>query len=203
MKDNFELALSEVLKSEGGYVNHPQDPGGATNRGITQAVYDGWRTQHSIPRASVRYILDSEVKAIYRARYWNAVKGDDLPSGVDYCIFDFAVNSSPTRAAKYLQTAVGAAPDGFVGKDTIAMAADASPTSVINAVCDSRLTFLRGLRTWATFGKGWERRVAAVRKLALALVKVPEVKPVTVSVPADTPAQAGWWRRLVDWITRH
>lgn len=202
MKDNFELALTEVLKSEGGYINHPQDPGGATNRGITQAVYDGWRTQHGIQRMSVRYILDSEVRSIYRARYWNAVKADDLPSGVDYCIFDFAVNSGPTRAAKYLQTAVGAAPDGFVGKDTLALALDANPSTIINAVCDARLTFLRGLRTWATFGKGWERRVTSVRKLSLSLVHVPAVKPFVrpASVPADPPRKT-WWQRLVLWLS--
>lgn len=169
--DRYSLCIPLVLAHEGGYVNHPADPGGATNKGVTQKVYDAWRDKQGKPRQSVRSIVDAEVHAIYRRDYWDAIKGDDLPAGVDYCVFDFAVNSGINRAAKYLQAAVGVAQDGAIGPATIAAAKAQDAATLVNAICDRRMAFLRGLGTFATFGKGWTRRVTEVRALALGAAK--------------------------------
>jgi lysozyme family protein len=169
MKCNFDAALAAVLAHEGGYVNHPRDPGGATNRGVTQAVYDDWRSGRGLPARSVRHIAEDEVSAIYKRQYWDAVKGDDLPAGVDYCVFDFAVNSGTNRASRYLQQAVGATPDGQIGPATLAAVGCKPPSEVVEAICDARMAFLKRLPTFDAFGRGWTRRVADVRAKAGAL----------------------------------
>ena len=162
MKDNFAAALALVLQHEGGYVNDALDPGGATNKGVTQRVYDDWRrTQGMDPRA-VRGISANEVSAIYRSLYWNRVRGDDLPSGVDYSVFDLAVNSGVDRAIRFLQRAVGADQDGKFGPRTLALVRANSPAEVAKAVNAYRLAFLKQLPTFAHFGTGWSRRVAEV-----------------------------------------
>jgi lysozyme family protein len=140
-------------------------------KGVTQKTYDGWRDRHGQPRQSVRLISDAEVSAIYRRDYWDAIKGDQLPAGVDYCVFDFAVNSGINRAARYLQNAVGTAADGVIGPATIAAANSVGAASIINHICDARIAFLKGLATWPTFGDGWTARVADVRSLALGAAK--------------------------------
>lgn len=188
MKANFQPALAAVLKHEGGYVNHPKDPGGETNKGVTKAVYDEYRDRNKLPRRSVKYLADDELQAIYRDGYWDKVRGDELPSGVDYCVFDFAVNSGPSRAIKYLQTAVGAKPDGVMGPMTVAAAGLASPRTTINAVCDGRMAFLRNLSTFGTFGKGWTSRVSGVRAMALGMTSTFAPPPVPPKDPIpDAP----------------
>lgn len=167
MNSNFDKCLALVLVHEGGYVNHPRDPGGATNRGVTQAVYDAYRKTRARPVQSVKFITDDEVKAIYRFQYWDRVQGDLLPAGLDYAVLDFAVNSGVGRASKYLQAVVGTPQDGVIGARTLA--AIQSPTNAINALCDRRMSFLRNLRTFLTFGKGWTRRVNDVRAHALEM----------------------------------
>lgn len=167
MNTNFDKCLSLVLVHEGGYVNHPRDPGGATNRGVTQAVYDAYRKTRGRGQQSVKFITDDEVKAIYRFQYWDRVQGDLLPAGLDYAVFDFAVNSGVGRASKYLQAVVGTPQDGVIGARTLA--AIQSPKNAINALCDRRMSFLRNLRTFLTFGKGWTRRVNDVRAHALEM----------------------------------
>lgn len=112
MKGNFRELLPKVLVHEGGYVDDPQDPGGETNKGITHKTYDAWRKRQGQPTRSVKHITPEEVAEIYRQQYWNKIAGDDLPSGVDYAVFDFAVNSGPSRAAQFLQRAVGVAEIG-------------------------------------------------------------------------------------------
>lgn len=169
MQNTYPKALAEVLKHEGGYVNHPADPGGATNKGITQATYDGYRRSKGfITKKTVKLISDEEVGAIYKSRYWDAVRGDELPAGLDYAVFDYAVNSGPQKAIKSLQKALGLTADGKLGPATLA-ASKLSPEVTIKKLCASRLAFLKGLKTWPTFGKGWERRVNAVEKTALSL----------------------------------
>ena len=165
MKANFDKSLALVLVHEGGYVNHPKDPGGATNRGVTQAVYDAYRKTRGKAGQSVKFITDEEVNAIYKFQYWDRVQGDLLPAGLDYAVFDFAVNSGVGRASKYLQAVLGVAQDGQIGARTLA--AITNPSNAINALCDRRMSFLRNLRTFLTFGKGWTRRVTDVRKHAL------------------------------------
>ena len=163
MRANFDAALAAVLVHEGGYVNDPQDPGGATNRGITQRVYNIWRVDHQLTARSVKHITPSEVMAIYKRNYWDALKCDTLPSGLDYCLFDFGVNSGVSRAARYLQEALGVAADGKIGPQTLD-AVEAVPTpALIQAICNMRLAFLKRLPTFARFGKGWSKRVQDVR----------------------------------------
>jgi len=169
--DTFPEALRLVLVHEGGFSNHPKDPGGATNKGVTQAVYDAYRARGGQPKRSVRSITAAEVEAIYRREYWDKVKADQLPAGVDYCVFDFAVNSGVSRAARYLQRAVGVAQDGKIGPVTLAAVARVSPPSLIDRICNERMAFLRGLKTFATFGKGWTRRVTDVRAHAKGMAR--------------------------------
>lgn len=169
MKENFDAALAAVLVHEGGYVNHPRDPGGATNKGVTQAVYDDWRQGKAMPKQSVRDITPAEVMAIYKRQYWDRIRGDDLPAGVDYCMFDFAVNSGTNRAARYLQRAVGVSEDGQLGPVSLKAAAAMGADCLVDAICNARLTFLKGLSTFDTFGRGWTRRVQDVRAHAKSL----------------------------------
>lgn len=166
----YPTALRDVLVYEGGYVNHPKDPGGATNKGITQATYNAWRARQGLAHRSVKNILQSEVEAIYRQNYWNKVRGDELPAGPDYATFDGAVNSGPSRGAKWLQSAIGAAADGVVGPNTLLAAVRApDKAAVVRRMCALRMSFLRSLKIWSTFGKGWTRRVAAVEVAGVRL----------------------------------
>ena len=166
MKENYPQALKQVLKYEGGYVDHPKDPGGPTNKGVTQAVYDNWRKSQNLSIQSVRAIADSEVAAIYKNLYWDRVSGDLLPSGVDFAVFDFAVNSGVSRAAKMLQSVVGVTQDGQIGPATIL----ATKTYVAMSITNRRLAFMQSLSIWSTFGKGWSARIGDVKKQIIALV---------------------------------
>jgi lysozyme family protein len=163
----FGRALPRVLAHEGGYVNDPADPGGATNKGVTYRVYDAYRARKGLPTQDVRNISPAEVADIYRLQYWNAVHGDELPPGLDYVLFDGAVNSGPSQSIKWLQRALGnVVVDGQIGQATLAaVMAHGRPADLVDAVCDRRLAFLRALKTWPRFGKGWSARVEAVRKL--------------------------------------
>ena len=170
---SYGEALARLLVHEGGNDDDPRDPGGRTSRGILQREWDAWRrTRPGLPTDVWRAPQD-QVEAIYRQKYWDALRCDDLPAGVDYAVFDYGVNSGIGRAAKVLQRLVGTAVDGEVGPDTIAAAARANAGKLIEAICDERLAFLQGLRTWPTFGKGWTRRVREVRAAALAMNAAP------------------------------
>ena len=163
MKANYAIIQPWVLAYEGGYVNHPKDPGGATMQGVTQRTYDAFRRRVGrIPRP-VRQLEAVERDTIYREQYWDVVRGDDLPSGVDAAVYDFAVNSGPARAARYLQRIAGVTQDGVIGLQTLDAVARLDPVVVVERLCDDRMAFLRGLRTWSTFGKGWSRRVVGDR----------------------------------------
>ena len=164
---NFTNCLPVTLKYEGGWSDHPRDPGGATMKGITLAVYRSFRPAAS--KADLRAISNNEVEMIYRAGYWSPIKGDDLPHGVDLATFDFGVNSGVSRAAKYLQRAVGVDADGKIGNVTIAAVRSANGREVIQRLCGMRLSFVRSLGTFATFGKGWSRRIADVEARAVAM----------------------------------
>jgi lysozyme family protein len=169
MKANFEQALKLVLIHEGGYVNHPKDPGGATNQGITHRTYAAWRARQGQEPRNVRDITSEEVREIYRAQYWHKIMADDLPSGLDYAVFDFAVNSGPARAAKFLQEIVGADQDGIIGAQTLDAVAARDSKQLIRMLCASRLAWLKRLKTFATFGKGWTRRVNDVNEAAQSM----------------------------------
>jgi lysozyme family protein len=168
MKDNFESALEAVLHHEGGFVNHPADPGGMTNLGVTKKVWEEW-VGHEVDEKTMRGLTPDIVGPMYKAKYWDKVKGDDLPSGVDYAVFDAAVNSGPGRAAKWLQSCVGVEPDGGIGPKTLAAVAAFDPAELVEDYAKRRLSFLMDLPHWATFGKGWGRRVAAVQTVAATM----------------------------------
>lgn len=165
-EDRFEQALDVILEHEGGFVNHPKDPGGMTNLGVTKRVYEEW-VGRSVQETEMRSLTPAKVAPIYKANYWQATKCDELPESVALCVFDSAVNSGTRRAAKWLQKSVGAVQDGIIGPMTLAAVRDKSEREIINAYMDSRLSFLRSLRTWSTFGRGWKRRVEETRQKAL------------------------------------
>lgn len=167
MKENYDFCLQQVLKYEGGYSNHKLDPGGSTMRGVTQDVYDGWRKSHNQAVQSVKNISNDELQGIYRQLYWDKIRGDDLPSGLDLAVFDFAVNSGVSRASKYLQSIVGTPQDGIIGPVTI----QAAKMYVAQALTDKRLGFMKSLSIWPTFGKGWQARINDVKKQIAGLVK--------------------------------
>lgn len=185
---NFEPSLARVLVHEGGYVNHPEDPGGATMKGVTQAVYNRWRQRQGLGTQSVRNITDGELRAIYKVQYWDAIRGDDLPEGLDYVAFDFAVNSGASRPAKFLQRMVGVPVDGVIGEITLAAIRKRSTAELVAALCDQRLAWLRTLRTWKTFGKGWENRVVDAKAAGLAMARS---APVPLAQFVDLPAGKG------------
>lgn len=171
MKENFEKCLAKMLAHEGGYVNHPQDPGGMTNLGVTKRVWEEW-VGHDVDEKQMRALTPETVAPLYKRKYWDAVRADDLVAGVDYCVFDVAVNSGPGRAIKFLQSSVGVTADGGFGPATLAAVkkVEADPIRLIELYSAKRLEFLQSLKTFETFGKGWSRRVAEVKQAALAMV---------------------------------
>lgn len=169
MKENFDDALAAVLKHEGGYVNHPQDPGGMTNLGVTKRVWEAW-VGKTVSEADMRALTPALVAPMYRKQYWDAVKGDELPPGLDYLMFDFAINAGVSRAIRTMQRAVGATPDGVIGPRTMAAVRAADPDDLIDKFSAEKEAFYRSLPTFATFGRGWLRRVAEVKLHAVTLL---------------------------------
>ena len=218
MRDNFERCLAITLKHEGGWADHPQDPGGATMKGVTIGTYSQWLGRKAT-KAELRAIPEAHLRAIYRRNYWDKVRGDDLPAGLDLVAFDGAVNSGPARGARWLQMGLGVSADGRVGVQTIAAANAAEPLPVVLRAIDARMAFLRGLKTWQTFGNGWLRRLVEIQAAAQAMIGsddapmssppaahkagVPpvEVRPIaTKPVAVDeshVEAQQGFWARLI------
>lgn len=166
-KGNLAACLPVTLAYEGGWADHPKDPGGATMKGVTLAVYRKYRPGAS--KADLRAISDKEIQNIYRDGYWTPVRGDDLPYGVDLVVFDFGVNSGPSRAAKYLQSVAGVAQDGKIGSGTVKAVNGMVGKTVIQKFCAKRLGFVQGLSTFKVFGKGWSRRIADVEAKAVAM----------------------------------
>ncbi|ACL61345.1 glycoside hydrolase family 108 protein [Methylobacterium nodulans] len=181
----FDAALARVLAHEGGWSDHPADPGGPTNLGVTQATLSAWLGRPAT-RAEVKALTPASVAPLYRARFWDAVHGDALPAGVDLAVFDLAVNSGVRRAAMALQRAVGVADDGRIGPMTLAAAARAPAARTIRRISADRLAFLQRLSTWPSFGRGWGRRVSEVRAAALAM-----------AASAPTAASKPGWRRAI------
>lgn len=169
MKRNFDHCLEMLLKHEGGFVNHPKDPGGATNLGVTLATYEQW-VGRDVTIDEMKTLTVADVAPIYKERYWDAVRGDDLPSGVDWAVFDWAVNSGPRRAAKALQKAVAATQDGAIGPMTLRAVANHDASDLIHSIHDQRQKFYESLGTFDTFGKGWTRRNKETLEAALELL---------------------------------
>lgn len=175
---NFERARELTGVSEGGWSDRPlsQDPGGPTMKGVTLKTYTAWRLSKGLPKPSkddLRNITDAEVSAIFREGYWTPARCDDLPAGLDYAVFDCAINSGPGRAVRVLQEVVGAAVDGRIGPKTLAAVHAASLDSdataeLIDRYQDARLAFLKGLANWSA-NPGWAVRVERVRREAKAM----------------------------------
>jgi lysozyme family protein len=183
--------MPRILKHEGGFVNHPQDPGGATNRGVTIGTLrklgidkDG---DGDSDVADLRLLSEADAAAVFKRFYADPVQADLLPRGLDYAMTDFAVNSGPTRAAAHLQRILGVKDDGHIGPKTLAAVAGRDVADMIRALGESRLRFLRGLKTWQTFGKGWQARVDSVTRDAIADAQgrpAQAQKPVEAHIPA-------------------
>jgi len=158
-----------MLASEGGFSNHPSDPGGMTNLGVTKATWENWVGRES-DEAEMRGLTPEKVEPLYKKKYFDAVRGDELPMGLDYLMFDFAVNAGAGRAIKTLQTAVGVTPDGGFGPMTMAAVQAVDPVDLIERFSQAKEDFYRSLTTFATFGKGWLNRVADVKVKASAML---------------------------------
>ena len=184
---NLNAAMKEIFRHEGGYVDHPNDPGGATNMGITRKTLARWREVKpwwKLPKSAVKSLNKSEAKVIYKARYWDRIGANSLPDGIDLALFDFAVNSGPSRAVKTLQAVLKVRRDGIVGPITLgAIARNAEnigTRGIIRIICRTRLSFLQRLKIFPTFGRGWKRRVASVERASLSLAKnSPQYRPIT------------------------
>ncbi|MDR6664044.1 glycosyl hydrolase 108 family protein [Rhizobium sp. 1399] len=169
MKLTYPRAMKQIRIFEGGWSNHPKDPGGATMYGIIQREYDAYRTRKDRSKQSVRLITEDEVAEIYRSQYADKVRYDDLPAGVDFATLDGAINSGVSRGSKWLQGALGIAADGVVGAQTVAAAAKADALKTIKAIYSKRTGFLRGLTTFSTFGKGWISRCTTGEAFSMKL----------------------------------
>ena len=168
MKDNFDVCLAALLSHEGGFVNHKADPGGMTNLGVTRRTWEMY-VGKPVEEADMRALTPAMVAPLYKKNYWDKAKCDALPSGVDYAIFDMAVNSGTGRAARTLQQALGLIDDGIIGPNTLAAINGKNVQDLIKKICDIRLAFLQHLSTWPTFGRGWAKRVAEVEVDALMM----------------------------------
>jgi lysozyme family protein len=170
MKNNYDAALQHVLKSEGLWSDNPADPGGATMKGITLNVYREWKRNPHISKDELRVIPDEEVYNLYKELYWNKVQGDNLPAGVDYAVFDAAVNMGVGRAAKLIQEAVGVTADGMLGPASISAIQKTDPKELIEKFSQLKENFYRSLKTFNTFGVGWLRRVAEVKTFSESML---------------------------------
>jgi lysozyme family protein len=192
MRSTFDKVMPHVFLTEGGYVDHPNDPGGATNLGITFAVLQKWRG-HKISKQNVRDLNKPEARLIYKAWYWDKIKLDQMPAGVDWAVFDFSINSGPSRAVKGLQTALNVTSDGVLGPITMSRLATKAPKDIVHGITLYRRAFVRRLRNYPTFKRGWERRITRVHDEASALagnmVIVTNTRPHKTHKPheLDTP----------------
>jgi lysozyme family protein len=185
MQQNFAHALAREFVYEGGLANVPGDPGGLTNKGITQATFTNWLERHGVRSSSVANITDAQLYAIYKGDYWDRIKGDDLPTGIDLCMFDAAVNSGVSASVSWAQAVLGITVDGDMGPKTKQALIDADAGEFVRDFCARRMGSLKRLRTWSKFGKGWSARVANVQKTCVAWIEsggdVPGPDPVQVS----------------------
>jgi len=169
MQSNWQKSFELMLKSEGGFVNHPSDPGGMTNLGVTKATWENWIGRQS-NEAEMRGLTPEKVEPMYRKKFWDAVRGDEVKLGLDYLLFDFAVNASPGRSIKTLQTSIGVPADGEFGPITMASMKSYEPVTLIERFSAEKIVFYKSLPTFSTFGNGWLDRVAKVKAEALKMV---------------------------------
>jgi lysozyme family protein len=177
MQSNWDKSFALMLQSEGGYQDDPHDSGnwlpdgrkGCTNLGVTQTAWEGWLGRVSNEK-EMRALTPEIVKPFYKRKYWDACRCDDLPQGVDYLVFDFAVNAGVGRSAKTLQTAAGATPDGALGPITMRAVHAADHVKLIQNFSAEKEAFYRGLDDFKTYGTGWLNRVADVKLKAFSML---------------------------------
>ena len=169
MQENYETCLEMILHHEGGYVNHPKDPGGETNLGVTKRVYEDWGGDKDM-----RDLTVEDVAPIYKKNYWDRMKCDQIPNGLDLCCFDFGVNAGTGRSAKYLQTMIGTVADGGIGPNTLAKLDEYIEEHGLEASIENfqnaRQEYYESLSTFETFGRGWTRRVEETTASALDMI---------------------------------
>ena len=168
MNRNWDKCFDLVIVNEGGFVDNKLDPGGATNWGCTQAVWERY-IGYQVTVDDMKALTKEDVKPLYKRNYWDAIHGDAIPSGLDYCLFDAAINSGVSRSSKWIQEIVGVFADGAIGNNTVAAIAKLNPVTAINEFCDKRQAFLESLKTFPVFGKGWTKRVQEVRIRSLEM----------------------------------
>jgi lysozyme family protein len=166
---NFLACFNETESFEGGYVDDPHDPGGATLKGVTQAVYTAWLAGQHRPNAAVKGASDADIQAIYRELFWNPVRGDDLYAGLDLVMVDYGWGSGPVTAIEHMQRLLGVAVDGEFGPATLDAVNARGQVDFINALCAERLAFFQRLPTWKYFGVGWTTRLNGIHAKALAM----------------------------------
>jgi lysozyme family protein len=173
MKENFDASFARIIKSEGGYVNDPLDRGGETNLGVTIGAWGAYLNRDIQP-GEMKLLTQDTVKPFYRSMYWDKVKGDDLPVGVDYAVFDFAVNAGVGRAAKFLQRAVGVVDDGIIGSGTLGQVAKTDPSNLLENFANQKQRFYNRLAdtnpSQQKFLKGWLARVDHVQTAAESML---------------------------------
>ena len=169
MRQNFEECMARLLDHEGGYIWHREDPGGETNLGVTRAVYEQYAGRQ-VMDGEMEGLTHDDVYPIYKENYWDRVRADDLPSGVDWAVFDFCVNSGVSRSAKALQRIVGVEQDGGIGPMTLQAVASIEPVDIVDQMHYMREGFYRSLSTFDTFGRGWLRRNDETKEQALNLL---------------------------------
>ncbi len=185
MKSTFKHALAHVLKHEGGYVDHPLDPGGATNLGITRRTLEQ-ALGRSVSKAEVRALDMKTAGTIYRRNYWDELACDVMPVGLDLALFDCGVNQGVARARRLLQQALGVRADGIIGPITLTAAKRADPLSLLSEFMARRMRAYGGLtRLFGTFGLGWSRRLMSVHGEALRLMLEAQAKAGPQGLPAD------------------
>ena len=169
----YQHCLKMILHHEGGYVNHPSDPGGETNLGVTKKVYDAYCKKMGYHIKDMRDLEIPDVAPIYKTEYWDRVKGDDLHPALALCVFDFGVNAGTGRAAKYLQKLVGASADGAIGPNTLkkvnAFVDKHGIKDVVETYQANRQKYYEKLKHFKTFGRGWTRRVTETTESALQM----------------------------------
>jgi lysozyme family protein len=174
MADAFDTCLAFTLREEGGYVDDPADPGGATNMGITLATYREWSDNSDLGAAQVQDMTQRTARAIYRSSYWNPLRADALPAGIDLSVFDMGVNSGIWRSARLLQRAIGFTGDevdGCIGPETLGAAAKCDARSIVDDLAQRQAAFYRSLDDFDTFGEGWLNRTRARQRAALAMIE--------------------------------
>ena len=213
MKQNEQVVLEWTGLSEGGYVNHKKDPGGPTDRGITQRTYDAWNKLKGKPQKPVKGISKAEADEIFVSQYFTTVRFNELPSGLDYAVADFAINSGPSRAVKELQRVLGVEQDGVIGLKTLAAIKTKNPQLLIVAYCERRLAFMKSLKIWDTFKNGWTTRVMGKingqqdddigvidRAVRLSKKNVYIPTPTSVGSGKANDSQQSFWKLILDFI---